>query len=280
MTNILIQCGLYLVVLLALASRSASSSRVSGRPPFPPPRPPRPPPVPLPPPPPRSGAGVDAAPLAPPPLPLTRLPLCSLFPLPASPPPPPPRLAPPGSPRPPRRILGGALFLPPRSAGSRLPFPPPAPPPPGLVAPLPRSFFPFLFSSSRFFSSPRFGVCVSFFGGLRDQHQLAGLRRRVDDELSHADARARGAELRLRGDRHGGARRFARAFARKQTGTIGNFWVDLTRSTLYILLPLSFVLALALVSQGVVQTFGPYVKARRSRRSTTRSRRRTPTASP
>jgi K+-transporting ATPase ATPase A chain len=53
----------------------------------------------------------------------------------------------------------------------------------------------------------------------------------------------------------------ARAFARKQTGTIGNFWADLTRSTLYILLPLSFILALALVSQGVVQTLGPYVKA-------------------
>jgi len=52
-----------------------------------------------------------------------------------------------------------------------------------------------------------------------------------------------------------------RGFARKQAGTIGNFWADLTRSTLYILLPLSLILALALVSQGVVQTFGPYVKA-------------------
>jgi len=52
-----------------------------------------------------------------------------------------------------------------------------------------------------------------------------------------------------------------RGFARKQVATIGNFWTDLTRSTLYILLPLSFVLALVLVSQGVVQTFGPYVKA-------------------
>jgi len=41
-------------------------------------------------------------------------------------------------------------------------------------------------------------------------------------------------------------------------GGIGNFWVDLTRSVLYILLPLSFLLALALVSQGVVQTFGSY----------------------
>jgi K+-transporting ATPase ATPase A chain len=52
-----------------------------------------------------------------------------------------------------------------------------------------------------------------------------------------------------------------RGFARRQTATIGNFWADLTRSTVYILLPLSFVLALVLVSQGVVQTFGPYVKA-------------------
>ena len=52
-----------------------------------------------------------------------------------------------------------------------------------------------------------------------------------------------------------------RGFARKQVSTIGNFWADLARSTVYILLPLSFVLALVLVSQGVVQTFGPYVKA-------------------
>jgi potassium-transporting ATPase potassium-binding subunit len=53
----------------------------------------------------------------------------------------------------------------------------------------------------------------------------------------------------------------ARAFSRKQSGTIGNFWADMTRSTLYILLPLSLVLALALVSQGVVQTFKPYATA-------------------
>jgi K+-transporting ATPase ATPase A chain len=51
-----------------------------------------------------------------------------------------------------------------------------------------------------------------------------------------------------------------RGFTGKQTGTIGSFWVDMTRTTLYILLPLSFVLALVLVSQGVVQTFSPYVK--------------------
>jgi K+-transporting ATPase ATPase A chain len=48
-----------------------------------------------------------------------------------------------------------------------------------------------------------------------------------------------------------------RALARRSSETIGNFWVDLTRSTLYILLPLSLVLAVALVSQGVAQTFHP-----------------------
>ena len=51
-----------------------------------------------------------------------------------------------------------------------------------------------------------------------------------------------------------------RGFARRSAETIGNFWVDLTRTTLYILLPLSFVFALVLVSQGVVQTFSPYAK--------------------
>lgn len=49
-----------------------------------------------------------------------------------------------------------------------------------------------------------------------------------------------------------------RGFTRQNADTIGNFWVDLVRSTLYILLPLSIVLALALVSQGVVQTFSAY----------------------
>jgi K+-transporting ATPase ATPase A chain len=49
-----------------------------------------------------------------------------------------------------------------------------------------------------------------------------------------------------------------RGITRHTTQMIGNFWVDLTRSTLYILLPLSFIVALALVSQGVVQTFSPY----------------------
>jgi K+-transporting ATPase ATPase A chain len=49
-----------------------------------------------------------------------------------------------------------------------------------------------------------------------------------------------------------------RGIARHTAKTIGNFWVDLTRTTLYILLPLALLLAVVLVSQGVVQTFGPY----------------------
>ena len=51
---------------------------------------------------------------------------------------------------------------------------------------------------------------------------------------------------------------FIRALARRQTTKLGNFWVDLTRGTLYILVPLASIVALLLVSQGVVQTFSPY----------------------
>ena len=49
-----------------------------------------------------------------------------------------------------------------------------------------------------------------------------------------------------------------RGIARKKTDTLGSFWVDMTRSTLYVLLPLSLLLAVALVSQGVVQNFSSY----------------------
>lgn len=52
-----------------------------------------------------------------------------------------------------------------------------------------------------------------------------------------------------------------RGFIRKNTATIGNFWVDLTRSVLYLLLPLAIIWALIFASQGVVQTLGPYITA-------------------
>jgi len=52
-----------------------------------------------------------------------------------------------------------------------------------------------------------------------------------------------------------------RGFARASMNTIGNFWVDVTRCTLYILLPIAIVYGLFLVSQGMPQTLGPYVDA-------------------
>jgi len=53
-----------------------------------------------------------------------------------------------------------------------------------------------------------------------------------------------------------------RGFAARSSSSIGNFWVDITRSTLYVLLPLSVILALFLAGQGVVQNFSAHVDAR------------------
>ena len=51
-----------------------------------------------------------------------------------------------------------------------------------------------------------------------------------------------------------------RGFARHSVKTVGNFWVDLTRSLVYVLLPVSILGALLLVSQGVIQNLAPYTK--------------------
>lgn len=53
----------------------------------------------------------------------------------------------------------------------------------------------------------------------------------------------------------------ARGLTRKASASLGNFWVDVTRATLFVLLPLSLILALLLCAQGVVQSFAPYVTA-------------------
>ena len=53
-----------------------------------------------------------------------------------------------------------------------------------------------------------------------------------------------------------------RGFARHETDKIGNFWVDLTRCTLYVLIPISIVAALILVSRGSIQNFHPYTVAK------------------
>ena len=62
---------------------------------------------------------------------------------------------------------------------------------------------------------------------------------------------------------------FARGLQRASSKTIGSFWADLTRTTVYVLLPLSMIVALALVSQGVVQSFQPYATARLTEAYTT-----------
>lgn len=55
---------------------------------------------------------------------------------------------------------------------------------------------------------------------------------------------------------------FTRGIARKQVSGIGNFWVDLTRATVHILLPFSFLIAVVLVGEGVVQNFSSYTSAK------------------
>lgn len=53
----------------------------------------------------------------------------------------------------------------------------------------------------------------------------------------------------------------ARGIRQKETDKLGNFWIDLTRVTLYILLPISFIYALFLIGQGVIQNLSPYISA-------------------
>jgi K+-transporting ATPase ATPase A chain len=52
-----------------------------------------------------------------------------------------------------------------------------------------------------------------------------------------------------------------RGFSRASVRTVGNFWVDVTRTTLYVLLPICVIAALFLVWQGMPQTLGPYIEA-------------------
>ena len=96
------------------------------------------------------------------------------------------------------------------------------------------------------------GPVVQHRDQLHDEHELAGLQRRIDDELSRADGGAGRAELRVgRARASRSPSRLIRGFARQETDRIGNFWVDLTRATLYVLMPLSIVAALVFCSQGV-----------------------------
>jgi K+-transporting ATPase ATPase A chain len=55
---------------------------------------------------------------------------------------------------------------------------------------------------------------------------------------------------------------FVRGISRKESKSLGNFWVDTTRALFWVLLPTAFICALLLVSQGVVQNFRPYDQAK------------------
>ncbi len=98
-------------------------------------------------------------------------------------------------------------------------------------------------------------------GELRHEHELAVLRRRVHDVVPDPDGRARGPELRL-GRRRDGRPDRGRARNRPPLEhRLGNFWHDLYRSLVYILLPLAVVLAVLLIWQGVPQTFHGHATA-------------------
>jgi hypothetical protein len=76
---------------------------------------------------------------------------------------------------------------------------------------------------------------------LRHEHELAELLGRVDHDVPDPDGRARRPQLHLRGVGIAVAIALTRGLVRRSATTIGNFWVDLTRSILYILLPIAFV---------------------------------------
>jgi hypothetical protein len=83
--------------------------------------------------------------------------------------------------------------------------------------------------------------------GRRHQHQLAILCARDDHELSDPDGRAYHAQF-----VSALAIALIRGFARRSAQTIGNFWVDMTRTVLYVLLPISIVVGLFFVWQGAL----------------------------
>ena len=99
------------------------------------------------------------------------------------------------------------------------------------------------------------GPRVQHVGQLRDEHELAELlgrdRRELPDPGGHARASATSPRPRPAWRSRS---RCSAASTRRSSKTIGNYWVDLTRGVLYILLPISVVGALVLVWQGVPQT--------------------------
>ena len=98
---------------------------------------------------------------------------------------------------------------------------------------------------------------------LHDEHQLAELRRRIApcpisrrwSALTFHNFVSAAAGIAI-------AAALVRGIARHSAKTLGNFWVDLVRVTYYLLLPICLVFAVFLVSQGMIQNFKPYTKAK------------------
>ena len=99
------------------------------------------------------------------------------------------------------------------------------------------------------------GARVQHVGQLRDQHQLAELLRRDRRDLPDPGRRSRSATSPRPRPGLAVAIALVRGLTRRSSTTIGNYWVDLTRGVLYILLPIAIVGALVLVWQGVPQTW-------------------------
>ena len=93
---------------------------------------------------------------------------------------------------------------------------------------------------------------------LSHQHQLASLQRRDDVQLFVQMAALAVQNFASAAVGISVAVALIRGFARQEANSIGNFWVDLTRSTFTFLLPIAFVAALMLCSQGAIQNFLPY----------------------
>ncbi len=106
-----------------------------------------------------------------------------------------------------------------------------------------------------------FNTAVSF----HDEHQLAELRRRNDHVALQPDGRVDGTELLSAATGIAVAVAVTRGIAARSTQAVGDFWTDLIRSILYLLLPGSILLALVLIWQGMPQTLAASLMRRRSR---------------
>jgi len=109
------------------------------------------------------------------------------------------------------------------------------------------------------FHSPPWNVTFNTVTSFLTNTKLAVLRRRDDDDVLQPDGGADGAELRLGGRGHLRCRGADPGIVGRSGKGLGNFWQDVVRTVLYVLLPISVVGALVLVSQGTIQTLGHYL---------------------